>query len=229
MYYNTPDNNYWYAPGAIYQVDPSSQMITSVAALLAPGLSVGQPLPLGYDVYNVPYDYRRPTTTRRTPGTVTTTATSTRSTRRPARHCDRGVTADVIADFMDREWPGKRCRAVCSSAETGEYKNDEIGARARPCGCVAQSSACSKNDAATANKTGQTPAATKAAGDKTIAAGLTADSKFMAAAKSAGLDKTLAGPGPYTVFVPDDAAFAQLPAGHDRHPTPEQPRQITAS
>jgi len=58
MYYDTSDYNYWYAPGAIYQVDPSSQLITSVASLLSPGLSVGQPLPLGYDVYNVPYGYR---------------------------------------------------------------------------------------------------------------------------------------------------------------------------
>jgi len=59
MYYDTSDNNYWYAPGAIYQVDPSSQLITSVASLLSPGLSIGQQLPLGYDVYNVPYDYRQ--------------------------------------------------------------------------------------------------------------------------------------------------------------------------
>ena len=59
MYYDTSDNNYWYAPGAIYQVDPSSQLITSVASLLAPGLSIGQQLPMGYDVYNVPYDYRQ--------------------------------------------------------------------------------------------------------------------------------------------------------------------------
>lgn len=58
LYYDTPDNNYWYAPGAIYQVDPSTSLITSVASLLAPGLSVGQPLPLGYDAYNVPYAYR---------------------------------------------------------------------------------------------------------------------------------------------------------------------------
>ena len=72
-------------------------------------------------------------------------------------------------------------------------------------------SACTKNDAA--NQSGQTPAATKAAGGKTIAAGLAADSQFMAAAKAAGIDKTLTGPGPYTVFVPDDAAFAKLPAG----------------
>jgi hypothetical protein len=58
MYYDTPDYNYWYAPGAIYQVDPSTSLITSVASLLAPGLSVGQALPMGYDYYNVPYAYR---------------------------------------------------------------------------------------------------------------------------------------------------------------------------
>jgi hypothetical protein len=57
-YYNTADAGYWYAPGAIYQYDPRSSVITSVATLMAPGFSVGQPLPVGYDVYNVPYDYR---------------------------------------------------------------------------------------------------------------------------------------------------------------------------
>src|SRR4051794_13362791 len=59
----------------------------------------------------------------------------------------------------------------------------------------------------------QTPKAEQAAGDKTIAAGLAANGKFMAAAKAAGLDQTLAGPGPYTVFVPDDAAINAAPAG----------------
>ena len=58
LYYDTSDYGYWYAPGAIYQYDPSSSMITSVAALLSPGFNIGQPLPMGYDVYNVPYDYR---------------------------------------------------------------------------------------------------------------------------------------------------------------------------
>jgi hypothetical protein len=58
VYYDTPDYNYWYAPGAIYQYDPRSSMITSVAALLSPGFTVGQALPVGYDVYNVPYAYR---------------------------------------------------------------------------------------------------------------------------------------------------------------------------
>ena len=43
--------------------------------------------------------------------------------------------------------------------------------------------------------------------------GLPPNSKFMAAAKAAGLDQTLAGPGPYTVFVPTDEAIGQAPAG----------------
>ena len=59
----------------------------------------------------------------------------------------------------------------------------------------------------------QTPEAEAAAGTETIAAGLDANGPFMAAAKAAGLDQTLAGPGPYTVLVPDDAAFASAPAG----------------
>jgi hypothetical protein len=58
LYYDTSDYGYWYTPGAIYQYDPSSSLITSVAALLSPGFTVGQPLPMGYDVYNVPYAYR---------------------------------------------------------------------------------------------------------------------------------------------------------------------------
>jgi hypothetical protein len=58
MYYNTPDTGYWYSPGAIYQYDPSSSMITSVAALMTPGFTVGQQLPMGYGMYNVPIAYR---------------------------------------------------------------------------------------------------------------------------------------------------------------------------
>lgn len=75
--------------------------------------------------------------------------------------------------------------------------------------------ACSKNGNSSANgpKDVQTPKAQKVAGEKTIAAGLAANSQFVAAAKAAGLDQTLAGPGPYTVFVPDDSAFAAAPAG----------------
>jgi len=58
LYYDTPDYNYWYAPGAIYQYDRGSSMITSVAALLSLGFTVGQQLPMGYSTYNVPYAYR---------------------------------------------------------------------------------------------------------------------------------------------------------------------------
>jgi hypothetical protein len=58
MYYNTSNAGYWYSPGAIYQYDPSSSLITSVAALMTPGFTVGQPLPMGYGMYNVPMAYR---------------------------------------------------------------------------------------------------------------------------------------------------------------------------
>jgi uncharacterized surface protein with fasciclin (FAS1) repeats len=74
--------------------------------------------------------------------------------------------------------------------------------------------ACNQKDSnSAAPPNAQTPKAQKAAGTKTIAAGLAPSSKFMAAAKMAGLDQTLAGPGPYTVFVPDDSAFDAAPAG----------------
>jgi len=69
--------------------------------------------------------------------------------------------------------------------------------------------ACSggKNDGATA----QGNSADADISNKTIAASLDQNGKFYQAAKASGLDKTLAGPGPYTVLVADDAAFAKLP------------------
>src|SRR5215218_7993299 len=57
----------------------------------------------------------------------------------------------------------------------------------------------------------QTKEAEKAAGSKTIAA---------------GLDQTLAGAGPYTVFVPDDAAFGNDQSGA-LAATPENRPQLT--
>lgn len=69
-YYNVPyqyqsfypdGGDYWYryGDGAIYMVDPETRMIQGIAALLtgAP-LTVGQPLPPSYGVYNVPLSYR---------------------------------------------------------------------------------------------------------------------------------------------------------------------------
>ena len=58
LYYPTADYSYWYAPGAIYQYNPSNSLITSVAALMSPGFTIGQPLPVGYGMYNVPLAYR---------------------------------------------------------------------------------------------------------------------------------------------------------------------------
>ena len=72
----------------------------------------------------------------------------------------------------------------------------------------------------------QTEKAQKVAGIKTIGAGLAADGRFLTAAKTAGLDQTLAGPGPYTVFVPDDAAFNSAPAG-TFDPKPQNRAQLT--
>jgi hypothetical protein len=59
LYADNDDYLYRYAPGAIYQVDPSTSLITGIASLLTGnGLSVGQPLPVGYSTYNVPLAYR---------------------------------------------------------------------------------------------------------------------------------------------------------------------------
>ena len=77
-------------------------------------------------------------------------------------------------------------------------------------------------------------AANAAAGDAkggegtTIASGLGQDNKFLAAAKSAGLDATLTGPGPYTVLLPTNAAFDKLPGGTlENLQKPDQKGQLT--
>jgi len=57
-YTDNDDYSYRYAPGAIYQVDRDSQLISAVVSLLGGGLGVGQQLPLGYDAYNLPMNYR---------------------------------------------------------------------------------------------------------------------------------------------------------------------------
>jgi uncharacterized surface protein with fasciclin (FAS1) repeats len=84
------------------------------------------------------------------------------------------------------------------------------------------------NKAADNRTNAQTPEAQKAAGTKTIAAGMAQGGKFIAAAKAAGLDQTLAGAGPYTVLVPDDAAFDKAPAG-TFDAKPENRAQLTSA
>ena len=54
-----PRGGYRYADNVLYRVDPETAAITSIAALLTGNdIQIGAPMPLGYDVYNVPYPYR---------------------------------------------------------------------------------------------------------------------------------------------------------------------------
>lgn len=59
-YYRLPDRyGYRYADGVLYGVDRQNSGITQIAALLTgQQWTVGQAMPSGYDVYNVPYAYR---------------------------------------------------------------------------------------------------------------------------------------------------------------------------
>lgn len=61
---DTSDHYYRYDDGAIYRVDSGTNLVEGIVALLTGGvgglggLGVGDPLPTGYDAYNVPLDYR---------------------------------------------------------------------------------------------------------------------------------------------------------------------------
>ena len=57
-YVDSDEAYYRYGDDAIYQVDPQTNMIESIVALLAGDLNVGGLLPGGYDTYNLPLDYR---------------------------------------------------------------------------------------------------------------------------------------------------------------------------
>lgn len=53
------DRSYRYADNVIYRVNPETEAITSIAGLLTGNeIAIGQPMPRGYDVYNVPLAYR---------------------------------------------------------------------------------------------------------------------------------------------------------------------------
>jgi len=59
LYYDTPQNQYRYANGGIYQVDPTTQVIQALVALVSgQPMAIGQQLPAGYGTYNVPLAYR---------------------------------------------------------------------------------------------------------------------------------------------------------------------------
>ena len=58
FYPNGGDYAYRYGDGAIYRVDPRTNAVSAIVALLAGDLGVGSRLPMGYDTYNVPLGYR---------------------------------------------------------------------------------------------------------------------------------------------------------------------------
>ena len=52
-------NNYRYADNVVYRLEPETRAITSIAALLTgDDFTIGQRMPQGYDIYNVPPSYR---------------------------------------------------------------------------------------------------------------------------------------------------------------------------
>lgn len=54
-----PSANYRYYDDTLYRVNPQSQAISAIAALLTGNtIAVGQKMPAGYDIYNVPFAYR---------------------------------------------------------------------------------------------------------------------------------------------------------------------------
>jgi len=94
-------------------------------------------------------------------------------------------------------------------------------------GCVAALAlvACGKQSEPAATSV---PAAEKA-GKETLATGLGNNARLAEAARAAGLEATLAGPGPYTLLAPSDAAFDKLPAGAlDTLMKPEGRAELTA-
>jgi uncharacterized surface protein with fasciclin (FAS1) repeats len=108
-----------------------------------------------------------------------------------------------------------RCRAIpyVEQKKGQRMKTHALAIGVAAAAILAVGGCNNSNGGGNAQQSAQTPQAEKAAGNQTIASGIDKNSQFMATAKAAGLDQTLAGPGPYTVFVPDDAAFNGAPQG----------------
>ena len=61
LYRFRDDGDFYYLAdpdGFVYRVDRDNDLVTAIIPLMASGLGIGQPLPLGYEVYNVPFAYR---------------------------------------------------------------------------------------------------------------------------------------------------------------------------
>jgi uncharacterized surface protein with fasciclin (FAS1) repeats len=74
---------------------------------------------------------------------------------------------------------------------------------------------CNRSEAPAQNNAASDEASSEAAPRGTLLDALNgvSNGKLRAALVATGLDRTLAGPGPYTVLAPSDPAFDKLPAG----------------
>ena len=87
--------------------------------------------------------------------------------------------------------------------------------------------ACNRGDGTEQGAPGQPAQAEKVAGGQTITAGLDKNSRFFQAARAAGLDGTLAGPGPYTVLVPRDDAWGKVQGALSDPANPQNRAELT--
>ena len=104
------------------------------------------------------------------------------------------------------------------------YKRIAIAAAATTALAGCQADEAGNNAAATATNT---QAAAAPSGN--LAQAVAGSTRFRQAVEAAGLGATLTGPGPYTVLVPADAAFAKLPANEvERLMQPAAKPELTA-
>jgi uncharacterized surface protein with fasciclin (FAS1) repeats len=104
------------------------------------------------------------------------------------------------------------------------YKLVAIAAAAAAALAGCQADEAGNNAAAPANST---QAAAAPSGN--LAQAVAGSARFRQAVEAAGLEATLTGPGPYTVLVPADAAFAKLPANEiERLMQPAAKPELTA-
>jgi uncharacterized surface protein with fasciclin (FAS1) repeats len=128
---------------------------------------------------------------------------------------------------MDRDGPAMRCRAISHLKQTEDSRMTRSVLSLGLAAAALAVAGCSGGNEGGQPGAGQSGDA-KEAGAQTIAAGINQQSRFFAAAKAAGLDATLGGPGPYTVLVADDQAFGKLPAGTSENwMKPESRAQLT--
>jgi uncharacterized surface protein with fasciclin (FAS1) repeats len=94
-------------------------------------------------------------------------------------------------------------------------------------GLALTAAACNGSETTNGAAPAQPAEAQDKAGDQTIAAALDRNSRFYQAAHAAGLDATLAGPGPYTVLVPRNEAFGQVEGALKDPARPENRAALT--